>query len=58
MTLEHASNIERLASEASLYGYSVYFAFAGYCFWRTVVATQNPHWLDVVPTYFLQEPSP
>lgn len=58
MTLEQYPNIERLAYEAQLYGYDVYFGFAGYCFWRTVVATQCPWWLPSAPTYFLEEPHP
>lgn len=52
MTPEHASSIERVDYEARLYGHDVYFAFAAYCFWRTVVRTQNAWWRDAVPPYY------
>ena len=38
--------------EARLYGYDVYYAFAQYCFWRTVVRGHYAAWLALAPAYF------
>jgi hypothetical protein len=58
MSLEAHPSLERVYYEAWLYGPDVYYGFGMYCFWRTVVATQNPDWLKWVPAYFLQERRP
>lgn len=53
MSIEALPSLDRMYYEMRLYGQDVYNDFAQYCFWRTVVATHNPDWIDCVPAYFL-----
>jgi hypothetical protein len=55
MTPEQIPSIDRAAYEAWLYGHAVYWAFAAYCHWRTVVRTQDVWWRDAVPAYYRGE---
>lgn len=55
MTPEASPSLERVSYEARLYGHDVYYGFAQYCFWRTVVAQQHAPYLTGVPAYFRGE---
>lgn len=55
MTVEQSPSLERIYYEARVYGDDVYYGFAQYCFWRTVVQSKNHDWLAQVPAYFRGE---
>ena len=57
MTPEKYPSLERIYYECRLYGYDVYYDFAQYCFWRTVVRTNNQDWMRCLPAYFLNDKS-
>ena len=53
MSPERFPSLERVYYETRLDGADVYYGFAQYCVWRTVVRVQHPDWLPHVPPYFL-----
>lgn len=52
MSVETFPSLERVYYECWLYGDDVYYGFAQYCFWRTIVEDYVQWWIDDVPEYF------